>query len=681
MNLILKEKMKNKVMNELWYENVSYEDAKDLIKESLANTVSSFVVAGYWLKYIRNKKLYEKQGYSSLWEMAEKEFGLKESEASRAMGMNDKYSLDGNSPIMLEKFVGYNKSQLQEMLTMTEEQMEKATVDMKVQELRQLKKTGATSEELEMLREVLVHYTGIAYADIFKVSVELGGEVREIIKENLDMAVPIKVGNKVFFTGVTGDDKDEIVERTTGEVLAVYSPDVAVGMILEEYQKLHAVRQIKKKPDIRGLCDDAYCSECGCSLNEPDSGLKVSIMCPRCGQAVDWSDYDKKESEKEPGEPVNTESEAILEEKTEAEFVATSQEQVNTESDVLLEAEIFEEIVDDEEEITELLEFELLEEEKEDIIIVDGEFREIPVVEEVSAYGLAKTEYPVGSSIATKGCGHKYSCFSCAKECGIRQEGRCCVEAPMGNPFTCTTMNVMDLLKEEMGDICQFVNQELAYHTAGSQEPRPCCKSCQVEVCGYRCNRSAHTKISVEDTAGCEDTNLAAVEEKEQAQVKKILEKEKELLDEYLKIEDLPEFTVKRQRIIVGALANMLCELGDMEEEETIEQPELTILKNNEQRQQFIDGYESWPVWIEQPLTGEKYYRYEFENGTAFVVKVYFHKCFDYNLRSVKWEDRYKDGWGAEEYYIVTEGKYFKDCLTNRSQMIEFLKNLQRGKK
>ena len=141
-------------MNELWYEKVSYEDAKDLIKESLANTVSSFVAAGYWLKYIRDKKAYEKEGYSSLWEMAEKEFGLKESEASRAMGMNDKYSVDGNSPIMLEKYVRYNKSQLQEMLTMTEEQLEKVTADMKIQELRQLKKTGATPEEYGKLHEL-----------------------------------------------------------------------------------------------------------------------------------------------------------------------------------------------------------------------------------------------------------------------------------------------------------------------------------------------------------------------------------------------------------------------------------------------------------------------------------------------------------------------------------------------
>ena len=150
-------------------------------------------------------------------------------------------------------------------------------------------------------------------------------------------------------------------------------------------------------------------------------------------------------------------------------------------------------------------------------------------------------------------------------------------------------------------------------------------------------------------------------------------------MNEYLKIEDLPEFTVKRQKIIVGALANMLCELEEIKEKESAEQQELTILKNNDQRQEFIAGYVNWPVWIEQPLTGERYYRYEFENGTAFVVKVYFHKCFDITACNKKWEDRYKDDWGAEEFYIVSGGKHFKDCRANRSAMIEFLKNLQKG--
>lgn len=552
--MILKEKMENRNMDELWYKNVSYEDAKDLLKESLVNTVGSFIASGYWLKYIRDNKLYEEEGYSSLWEMAEKEFALKKSEASRAMSMNDKYSVGGNSPIMLEQYREYNKSQLQEMLTMTEEQLKQVTADIKIQELR----------------------------------------------------------------------------------------------------------KIKKKPEVRGLCDDAYCSECGAELVDPDCGQE-DIVCPECGQAVDWSDY--------PG-VVSVEN------------VATSQEPVSTVSDGILEAEIVEEIIEDEE-VEEEFVFEVLEQEedaKEPEVIVDGEFRELPVEEVtdvLSAYGLSKTEYPEESSISTKGCGHKYSCFCCAKECGMRQEKRYCIKATMGNPFECTTMNVLELLKEEMGDVCQFVNHELANHTQGSNEARPCCNQCKETLCGYRCNKSEKPKDVILEI---DEVPVAAVEESEMEFIKRILQKEQQLLNEYLEIEDLPVFTVKKQKVIVGALANMVCELEAMDEVEKKEQPELLPMSNNDKRKEFIDAYESWPIWLEQPQTGERYYRYEFKNGTAFVVKTYFHKCFDYHAKG-NWEERYRDAWGAEEYYIITEGKHFKDCLTNKSCMVEFLKGYQKGEK
>ena len=663
-----------------WYENVSYEEKIELAKEKLSNMVGSFVEAGYWIRSIWEDKECEKHGYATIWDMAEAEFGLKKSEASRAINMNKKYSVGGNSPVILEKYSMYSKSQLQEMLTIKNGELEqKITADMTVEEIRQLKKTGATPEELEMLQEVLVQYTQNEYVEILKISQKQEREVSEIIKEKLDGDVPVKHGNKVFFTG---DDKDELVERVTGEVLATFAPEVAVGMILEEYWKLQEVRQIKKKPDIRGLCDDPYCSECGQSLNGSDSGFEVDFTCSRCGQAVDWSSYKK---EKEPAEPVNTESDKDLEKESITVSVATSQEPVNTESNVLLENEIIEEIEAEEEEIVEYLDFEKLDdeegEEKEEITIIDGEFREIPVLGELSAYGFAKTEYPESSSIQTKGCGHKYSCFSCAQECEIRQESMYCREAPLGNPFSCTTMNVLELLKVEMEDECQFVNHELAYYKAGNHEPAPCCKNCQVKSCGYRCGRSAHLITDENNIQEVKDSQLAAVETKEITDIKKILETEKKILNSYLEFDDLPESTLTRQKIIVGALANMLCELENMEEQEVQEQPELTILKNNDQRQEFIAGYREWPLWIEQPLTGERYYRYEFENGTAFVVRVYFHKCFDIAACNKKWEDRYKDDWGAEEYYIVTEGKHFKDCLANKSQMIEFLKNLQKGEK
>lgn len=124
-------------MDKLWYKGVTYENAKELVKENLVNTVTAFIASGYWLKYIRDSREYEKDGYQSLWDCTETEFGLKINEASRAMHMNDKYSIDGNTPYMSESYKQYNKSQLQEMLTMSDEQMVQVMPDMTVREIRE----------------------------------------------------------------------------------------------------------------------------------------------------------------------------------------------------------------------------------------------------------------------------------------------------------------------------------------------------------------------------------------------------------------------------------------------------------------------------------------------------------------------------------------------------------------
>lgn len=320
--------------------------------------------------------------------------------------------------------------------------------------------------------------------------------------------------------------------------------------------------------------------------------------------------------------------------------------------------------------------------------IIDGEYREIDdpdpqdaVPEEVatsqpakSAYGLEKMEYPEESLLTTVGCGHKYDCYSCAQDCDIRQKNRYCMLASLGNPFNCTTMEVLENLKQEAGDRCQFVNNDLAYHKPGNGEADPCCRDCK-ELCGYRCRRS----IQEDATQEADETVPDDIITDELRKIRDILEKEKKLLDDYLKVGGLPEMTVFRQKIIVGALAAMICDLEDArQEEEGTDQPELPAMTNNSMREAFINSYEGWPLWINTKETGERYYRYQFQDGTSFIVKVYFHRCFDYKSEEVEWKDRFHEAWGSEEYYILTEGRHFKDCHSSRSAMVEFLKEFQR---
>lgn len=104
----------------------------------------------------------------------------------------------------------------------------------------------------------------------------------------------------------------------------------------------------------------------------------------------------------------------------------------------------------------------------------------------------------------------------------------------------------------------------------------------------------------------------------------------------------------------------------------------LPILKNNEQRGVFIESYETWNLWIETKETGERYYKFELPDGTSIVVKVYHTMLFDYKSYATKIEDRYSEGYGKHEYYLLEQGKFFKDCETNKSTLIEKLKEIQR---
>lgn len=113
--------------------------------------------------------------------------------------------------------------------------------------------------------------------------------------------------------------------------------------------------------------------------------------------------------------------------------------------------------------------------------------------QELSALGKPKRIYPEGSLLSTHGC-EGGSCFSCARDCQIRDGDRYCVEAPMGNPFYCDTMYIDEDLH---GKSCMFINLDLAYCRAGDHEPVPCCKECKNQ-CEYICKRAENARKLVQ---------------------------------------------------------------------------------------------------------------------------------------------------------------------------------------
>ncbi len=51
----------------------SLEEAKAGIRDHITAAAQNFIAIGYWLKCIRDGKLYEQDGYGTVWDLAEAE--------------------------------------------------------------------------------------------------------------------------------------------------------------------------------------------------------------------------------------------------------------------------------------------------------------------------------------------------------------------------------------------------------------------------------------------------------------------------------------------------------------------------------------------------------------------------------------------------------------------------------
>lgn len=175
-------------------------------------------------------------------------------------------------------------------------------------------------------------------------------------------------------------------------------------------------------------------------------------------------------------------------------------------------------------------------------------------------------------------------------------------------------------------------------------------------------------QISEEDEA---DDEQQEPEESEGQQVtaQLLLEKEKEKLNQYLEAykdeASLPAF-IEEQKIIVAALAGMVCDL-EAEEESNPEPMELPDMKNNEQRKAFLKNYQSWPVWFRVPNAQQTYYRFDLQNGDSIVIEEQLY-C-SWTGKEVK---------GAREYLLTPEYKYLNNCSTNSTELINYLRDLRK---
>ena len=128
------------------YNNLTFDDVCSIIHEKQKNMAMNYIAIGYFLRKAKEMELYKDGGYESIHDMAQDQFLMARQTTDHCMRINKKFSQDGNSPMLAGRFEDFSKSQLQEMLYLTDEQIDEVTPDMTVKDIRNIRKPAGEKE-------------------------------------------------------------------------------------------------------------------------------------------------------------------------------------------------------------------------------------------------------------------------------------------------------------------------------------------------------------------------------------------------------------------------------------------------------------------------------------------------------------------------------------------------------
>lgn len=126
-----------------------YADIKQKIRNNHVDIAEKFIEIGYYLKVVRDNKMYMEDGYKDVYEFAKKEYGYSYTVAFKTMQVNDEFSIGGDSPCLQPQYKNYSKSLLIEMVAFPEEDRELITADTSVKDIQKIKKAEKQQKEKE----------------------------------------------------------------------------------------------------------------------------------------------------------------------------------------------------------------------------------------------------------------------------------------------------------------------------------------------------------------------------------------------------------------------------------------------------------------------------------------------------------------------------------------------------
>ena len=673
-------------MNEVmqWYErDITLAQAMDGIETNMWASVRNYIAVGFYLKAIRDRKLFQEAGYQNFEEFVRDKYDRDKGWASRCIKVNDQLSKDGNSPVLAEEYREYKVSQLVELAYLTEEQRTLVNPDMTVKQLQAIRKPEPqqVKEVVTLQPEPKEHEGGLS-GKVVTSQLDEGAEREpEVIHftagnrtiDNAYGATIAAVVRAYLDAGYSRPEKEcevtafglvyKVLKR---QDVTVFYPDsgrtvfdIENVRLEEEYQYWHGTKaepelvtsQVESEPgpqdeepepepelpkseqahpEKSGKC--IHRPEFDCTLEEahkliPGTGEDCSRVC--CWECVRRGDCELEcySSQRRPEhlEPPKTEPDCPP---LDAADVQQGKTAIPSQEECVLD-------------------FYQHHMSKPCAQAVNDGNAKLLRQELISNHG---ENHNSGST--------EYGFYQCGPERIHFQDNMC--ETFLSLTWGKYVKELLSLLGSAEDEASEHEND-----VPGMPES-------QDTVIDGEFTEIPETE---EDIRAPEEpmTELQIAQDE--------LERAKKLLNDGLKCDvDENDIHIRRLKIKVCALASYVCDLDAIVNPPKPEQPELPLLKNNDQRAAFVDAYETWPLWIETKQTGERYYRYDLEDGTSMVVKVYHARIFD-GYAPGSYEAKYHDGYGRHEYYLLRDGKFFRDCDTNRSLLIEKLKEIQKVKK
>lgn len=175
-----------------------------------------------------------------------------------------------------------------------------------------------------------------------------------------------------------------------------------------------------------------------------------------------------------------------------------------------------------------------------------------------------------------------------------------------------------------------------------------------------------------------------------------ILKDAEEELKNYLSVADqgIPGRTILKYQLIAGGLRiikNLVRDCLDDENKDdgknVMEQLPLPVMRNNDQRKEWLRNYKAWGLWYTDEHIGVRYYKYDFANGARLIAEEYDRDTVHSQWVSDNTESYYMHLIGGPEPERKSgipkwtqHGRYNK-FPNSESELVEFLKEVQRESK